>query len=117
MPAVNPGGGTQDLRVDPGVVRESGGKIGEIAGSIPDAPTPYKPAGGDPLSSAIAAKVAEVVDPIIPQVPKVKNSLSGYAEKVKAAANHYENTDSQLASKITEQTSKLDQLANQTYQA
>ena len=65
---------TEDLRVDTALVRQSGGKLETIAGSIPEPPAAFSPAGTDALSTAIAGRVAEVVDPVIAQMPITKKS-------------------------------------------
>ena len=74
---------TEDLRVDTSLVRESGGKLQTIAGLIPEPPATFSPPGGDALSTAIAGKVAEVVDPVVAQMPITKDALTAVcAERV-----------------------------------
>ena len=83
---------TEDLRVDTGLVRESGGKLQTIAGLIPEPPATFSPPGGDALSTAIAGKVAEVVDPVVAQMPITKDALTRFAQNVLNAADKYDST-------------------------
>ncbi|BBW99731.1 hypothetical protein BST36_25070 [Mycolicibacterium moriokaense] len=100
---------TEDLRVDTALVRQSGAKLQTIAGLIPEAPAPFSPAGTDALSTAIAGKVAEVVDPVIAQMPITKEELTRYAQNVMAAADRYDATDRQIAEDILKRLGLLDE--------
>jgi hypothetical protein len=99
---------TEDLRVDTGLVRDAGGRLQGIAADIPEPPTPYRPTATDALSSAIAAKVTEVVDPVLAQMPIAKEALTRYAQNVMNAANTYEAADRQLAEEILKRVEAFD---------
>jgi hypothetical protein len=99
---------TEDLRVDTGLVRESGGKLQTIAGLIPEPPATFSPPGGDALSTAIAGKVAEVVDPVVAQMPITKEALTRYAQNVLSAADKYDITDRQIAEEILKRLGLFD---------
>jgi Excreted virulence factor EspC, type VII ESX diderm len=102
---------TEDLRVDTGLVRESGGKLQTIAGLIPEPPATFSPLGGDALSTAIAGKVAEVVDPVVAQMPITKDALRRYAQNVLNAADKYDITDRQIAEEILKRLGLFDDAA------
>ncbi|WP_326548518.1 type VII secretion target [Mycolicibacterium sp. ND9-15] len=102
---------TETLRIDTGLVREAGARLQALAGAIPPPPASHSPAGGDALSTAIAAKVAEVVDPVIAQLPVTKDELTRYAEKVVNAANTYDAVDRQIAEEILKRDEALDDAA------
>ncbi|MGE2723051.1 hypothetical protein [Mycolicibacterium celeriflavum] len=91
---------TETLRVDTELVLEAGGRLQALANDIPEPPASFKPRGEDALSTAIAAKVAEVVDPVIAQLPVAKAALVKYAQNVVNAANTYDATDRQIAEEI-----------------
>ena len=91
---------TEDLRVDTALVRQSGGKLETIAGLIPEPPASFSPAGADALSTAIAGRVSEVVDPVLAQMPIAKDELTRFAQNVMAAADSYDATDRQIAEEI-----------------
>lgn len=99
---------TETLRIDTGLVLEAGGRLQALAGAIPPPPAAFRPSGADPLSTAIAAKVAEVVDPVIAQLPVTKEDLLRYAQNVVNAAGRYDAVDRQLAEEILERLEKLD---------
>lgn len=102
---------TEVLRVDTGLVREAGERLRGIAADIPEPPTVYRPTGGDALSAAIAAKVTEVVDPALAQMPVTKEELTKYAQNVVNAANTYDAVDGQLAEEILKRLELLDAAA------
>lgn len=102
---------TETLRIDAGLVLEAGGRLQALAGDIPPPPTSFSPTGGDALSMAIAAKVAEVVEPVIAQLPVVKEDLRKYAQNVMNAANTYESVDRQIAEDILNRVEALDDAA------
>ena len=102
---------TEDLRVDTGLVRESGGRLQTIAGLIPEPPATFSPPGGDALSTAIAGKVAEVVDPVVAQMPITKDALTRYAQNVLNAADKYDITDRQIAEEILKRLGLFDDAA------
>ncbi len=102
---------TEDLRVDTALVRQSGGKLDTIAGLIPEPPATFSPAGTDALSTAIAGKVAEVVDPVIAQMPVTKGDLRRFAQNVMNAADSYDATDRQIAEEILKRLGLLDEAA------
>ncbi len=79
---------TEDLRIDTGLVLEAGGRLQTLAGAIPPPPATFSPAGADALSTAIAGKIAEVVDPVIAQLPVTKEELTRFAQNVLNAAGH-----------------------------
>ncbi|WP_099040504.1 type VII secretion target [Mycobacterium neglectum] len=91
---------TEDLRVDTALVRQSGGKLETIAGLIPEPPATFSPTGTDALSTAIAGRVAEVVDPVIAQMPITKEELTRFSQNVMRAADSYDGTDRQIAEEI-----------------
>jgi hypothetical protein len=91
---------TEDLRVDTALVRQSGGKLETIAGLIPEPPASFVPEGVDALSTAIAGRVAEVVDPVLAQMPITKDELTRFAQNVVQAADHYDASDRQIAEEI-----------------
>jgi Excreted virulence factor EspC, type VII ESX diderm len=99
---------TEDLRVDTGLVRQAGGRLQGIAADIPEPPTAYRPTAADALSSAIAAKVTEVVDPVLAQMPIAKEALTRYAQNVVNAANTYEAADRQLGEEIIKRVEAFD---------
>ena len=78
---------TETLRIDTSLVSEAAGRLQEMAGQIPPPPTAFSPQGADGLSVAIAGKVAEVVAPVIAQLPVTKEELTRYAQNVLNAAN------------------------------
>lgn len=102
---------TETLRIDTGLVRDAGGRLQTLAGAIPPPPTSYSPTGGDALSTAIAAKVAQVVDPVIAQLPVTKDELTKYAQNVVNAANTYDAVDRQIAEAILKRLEALDDAA------
>jgi hypothetical protein len=91
---------TEDLRVDTALVRQSDGKLETIAGLIPEPPASFVPEGLDALSTAIAGRVAEVVDPVLAQMPITKEELTRFAQNVVQAADHYDASDRQIAEEI-----------------
>ena len=99
---------TEDLRVDTGLVREAGGRLQAIAADLPEPPAVHRPSGADALSAAIAAKVSEVVDPVIAQMPVVKEALNRYAQNVVSAAGTYDAVDRQLGESIQERVEAFD---------
>ena len=99
---------TETLRIDTDLVLEAGGRLQALADGIPEPPTSFKPEGGDALSMAIAAKVAEVVDPVIAQLPVVKAELAEYAQNVVNAASTYDATDRQIAEDILKRLEPAD---------
>ncbi|MCT7659001.1 hypothetical protein [Mycobacterium deserti] len=98
----------ETLRVDTGLVSEASGSLQTIAGAIPPPPTVSSPSGTDALSAAIAAKINELVDPVIAQMPISKEELKKYAEKVATAARTYDNVDRMLAEEIQRRVEDLD---------
>ncbi len=102
---------TETLRVDTALVRQSGGKLQTIAGLIPEAPATFSPAGTDALSTAIAGKVAEVVDPVIAQMPITKDELTRFAQNVLTAADRYDAGDRQIAEEILKRLGLFDEAA------
>ncbi|MGZ8746252.1 MAG: hypothetical protein ACXWZ2_04265 [Mycobacterium sp.] len=99
---------TEDLRVDTALVRQSGGTLETIAGLIPEPPATFSPAGTDALSTAIAGRVAEVVDPVIAQMPITKEELTRFAQNVMKAADSYDGTDRQIAEEILKRLGLFD---------
>ncbi|KUH66339.1 hypothetical protein AU184_00700 [Mycolicibacterium novocastrense] len=104
---------TETLRIDTDLVLEAGGRLRAVADAIPEPPASFKPAGGDALSTAIAAKVAEVVDPAIAQLPVVKAELAKYAQNVVNAANTYDAVDRQIAEEIRKRLETLSDVAGE----
>ncbi|AMO63715.1 translation initiation factor IF-2 [Mycolicibacterium phlei] len=104
---------TETLRVDTELVQQAGARLQSIAQGIPEPPTPYRPAFcTDALSAAIAAKVSEVVDPVIAQMPLTKEALVRYAHNVVNAANTYDAVDRQLAEAILKRLEQFDGAAD-----
>jgi hypothetical protein len=103
---------TETLQVDTELVQQAGARLQSIAQSIPEPPTPYRPSGGDALSAAIAAKVSEIVDPVLPQMPIVKEALARYAQNVVNAAAAYAGADQSLAAQIRARLEEFDGGAN-----
>jgi hypothetical protein len=99
------------LRVDTALVRQSGGKLQTIAGLIPEPPATFSPAGADALSTAIAGKVAQVVDPVIAQMPITKDELTRFAQNVLTAADQYDAGDRQIAEEILKRLGLFDDAA------
>jgi hypothetical protein len=99
---------TETLRIDTGLVLEAGGRLQGVAGAIPAPPASFSPPGADALSTAIAGKVAEVVDPVIAQMPITKEEMVRYAQNVVNAANTYDAVDRQIAEEILERLRALD---------
>lgn len=99
---------TETLRVDTGLVLEAGGRLQGIAGAIPPPPASFSPTGTDALSTAIAGKVAEVVDPVLAQLPIVREDLNRYAQNVVSAANAYDRVDRQIAEEIRDRLEVLE---------
>lgn len=102
---------TETLRIDTGLVLDAGGRLLAVAGAIPPPPDSYNPPGGDALSIAIAGKVAEIVDPVIAQLPVSKEELTKYAQKVVNAATTYDAVDRQIAEEILKRVEGLDDAA------
>ncbi|ULE34601.1 hypothetical protein [Mycobacterium sp. IDR2000157661] len=90
-------------------MRDAGGRLQAIAADLPEPPAVHRPAGSDPLSAAIAAKVTEVVDPVIAQMPIAKQALTEYAKKVIDAAGVYDAADRQLAEEVRKRVSEFDE--------
>lgn len=99
---------TETLRIDTDLVLKAGGRLQALADAIPAPPASFKPAGEDALSTAIAAKVAEVVDPVIAQLPVTKAELAKYAQNVVNAANTYDAVDRQIAESILKRLESVD---------
>jgi hypothetical protein len=99
---------TETLRIDTGLVLEAGGRLQAVAGAIPPPPPSFSPPGADALSMAIAGKVAEVVDPVVAQLPLTKEAMQKYAQNVVDAANTYDRVDRQIAEEILERLQELD---------
>lgn len=102
---------TETLRIDTELVLEAGGRLQALAEGIPEPPGSFKPAGEDALSTAIAAKVAEIVDPAIAQLPVAKEELAKYAQNVVNAANTYDSTDRAIAEEILKRLESVDDVA------
>jgi len=99
---------TETLQVDTELVQQAGARLQSIAQSIPEPPTPYRPSGGDALSVAIATKVSEIVDPVLTQMPIVKEALARYAQNVVNAAAAYAGADQSLAAQIRARLEEFD---------
>nr|WP_090277566.1 hypothetical protein [Mycolicibacterium komanii]CRL72223.1 translation initiation factor IF-2 [Mycolicibacterium komanii] len=102
---------TETLRIDTELVLEAGGRLQALADGIPEPPASFKPGGEDALSMAIAAKVAEIVDPAVAQLPVVKAELAKYAQNVVNAANTYDTTDRTIAEEILKRLDSVDDAA------
>jgi hypothetical protein len=102
---------TEDLRVDTALVRQSGGKLETIAGLLPEPPASFSPAGTDALSTAIAGRVSEVVDPVLAQMPIAKDDLIRFAQNVMKAADSYDGADRQIAEEILKRLGILEDAA------
>src|SRR5688572_20185136 len=100
---------TETLRVDTGLVLEAGGRLQAIAAGIPPPPAVFRPSGADPLSTTIAAKIGEIVDPVVAQLPITKEELTRYALNVVNAAGVYDATDRQLAEEILKRLGLFDE--------
>lgn len=103
---------TETLRIDTGRVLEAGERLQSIAAAIPPPPSVFRPSGADALSTAIAAKVAEVVDPVLAQLPVTKEAMQRYAQNVLSAASTYDRIDRQIAEEILERLRAFDQLTS-----
>ncbi|ORW06607.1 PE domain-containing protein [Mycobacterium kyorinense] len=88
------------LRVKTGALSGVGQELLSAASAIPDAPQPVSPAGGDPLSTAIAAHVTNTVAPLVADRPAAKDEASSYAQALGAAARAYVGTDEPLGEEI-----------------
>lgn len=99
---------TEDLRVDTALVRQSGGKLETIAGLLPEPPASFSPSGADALSTAIAGRVSEVVDPVLAQMPIAKDELVRFAQNVMEAADSYDAADRRIAEEILKQLGILE---------
>lgn len=99
---------TEDLRVDTALVRQSGGKLETIAGLLPEPPASFSPSGADALSTAIAGRVSEVVDPVLAQMPIAKDELARFAQNVMEAADSYDAADRRIAEEILKQLGILE---------
>jgi hypothetical protein len=53
------------LKVDHEKLAQAGGRLGEHADSIPEPPAPFTVSGSDPLSSAVAAQIPTLEEPIL----------------------------------------------------
>lgn len=105
---------TETLRIDAPLVVQAGGRLQALAAAIPPPPAAFSPSGADALSVAIAGKVAEVVDPVLAQLPVTKEELMRYAQNVLAAAGMYDATDRQLAEEILKRLGEFDGAAGST---
>ncbi|OBB36502.1 hypothetical protein [Mycobacterium sp. 852002-51961_SCH5331710] len=105
---------TETLRIDTELVLEAGGRLQALAEGIPEPPASFRPEGEDALSTAIAAKVAEIVDPVIAQLPVAKEELAKYAQNVVNAANAYDSTDRAIAEEILKRLESVDDAAGAT---
>lgn len=94
----------RELRVNTAVLASVGQELSTAANAIPAAPTPVTPAGDDPLSTVIAARVNKVVAPVIAARPGVKEDATGYARALPTAGHRYEATDKLLTDKIHRQS-------------
>ncbi|MGV0714839.1 PE domain-containing protein [Mycolicibacterium sp. XJ662] len=99
---------TETLRIDAPLVQQAGSRLQALAAAIPPPPAAFSPTGADALSVAIAGKVAEVVDPVLAQLPVAKEELTRYAQKVLAAAGMYDATDRQIAEEILKRLGEFD---------
>ncbi|OBK72585.1 hypothetical protein [Mycobacterium sp. 1164985.4] len=102
---------TETLRIDTELVLEAGGRLQALAEGIPEPPASFKPEGDDALSTAIAAKVAEIVDPVIARLPVAKAELAKYAQNVVNAAHSYDSTDRAIAQEILKRLESVDDAA------
>jgi hypothetical protein len=100
---------SEDLRVDTGLVSKAGSDLQTIASAIPQPPGVSRPSGADALSTAIAAKITEVVDPVVAQLPVVKQALQQYAQKVETAAKIYDNVDRMISEEIQRRVEEFDE--------
>ena len=105
---------TEPLRVDTPLVAAAGGRLEGLASAIPPPPAVFSPPGADPLSMAIAGKVAEVVSPAVAALPATKEELTRYAQNVLNAAGAYDNTDRQIAEEILRRLGELDSASGGT---
>lgn len=99
---------TETLRIDTSLVNEAAGRLEALAGDIPPPPAAFSPEGADGLSTAIAGKVAEVVSPVLTQLPVSKEEMLRYAQNVASAASTYEATDRQLAEEILKRLEQME---------
>ncbi|MGV0644273.1 PE domain-containing protein [Mycolicibacterium sp. XJ2546] len=97
------------MRIDAPLVQQAGSRLQALAAAIPPPPAAFSPAGADALSVAIAGKVAEVVDPVLAQLPVTKEELTRYAQNVLTAAGMYDATDRQLAEEILKRLGEFDE--------
>ena len=108
-------GDDEPLRVDtPRQPAAAGGRLEGLASAISLPPAVFSPPGADPLSMAIAGKVAEVVSPAVAALPGDQGRADRYAQNVLNAAGAYDNTDRQIAEEILRRLGELDSASGGT---
>ncbi|WP_343710680.1 hypothetical protein [Mycobacterium sp.] len=90
----------ETLRVDAERLAGAGRRFLAAADSIPQAPAPYVPTGGDALSSAIAAQAPKFIAPVAAGLPALKANTTKFGQNVLAAARAYQDADQQHAAAI-----------------
>jgi hypothetical protein len=91
---------TETLRIDTDLVRDAGTRLSAIAGQIPSPPSVSPVSGKDELSTTISEQITKVVDPVLTQLPDVKNAFAAYSGNVTNAASTYQDTDEQISHDI-----------------
>jgi len=91
---------TETLRIDTDLVRDAGNRLSAIAGQIPSPPAVSPVSGVDELSTTISEQITKVVDPVLTQLPEVKNAFAAYSGNVTNAAATYNSTDEQISHDI-----------------
>ncbi|WP_018602890.1 hypothetical protein [Mycobacterium sp. 155] len=56
--------------------------------------------GADELSTTISSQITKVVDPVLTQLPEVKDAFAAYSGNVTSAASTYQTTDEQISQDI-----------------
>lgn len=91
---------TETLRIDTDLVRDAGNRLSAIAGQIPSPPAVTPVTGADELSTTISRQITKVVDPVLTQLPEVKDAFAAYSGNVTSAASTYQTTDEQISQDI-----------------
>ncbi|WP_231376714.1 type VII secretion target [Mycobacterium sp. 141] len=106
---------TETLRIDTDLVRDAGNRLSAIAGQIPSPPAVTPVTGADELSTTISSQITKVVDPVLTQLPEVKDAFAAYSGNVTSAASTYQTTDEQISQDIKRKLGILGDESSSSY--